>query len=159
MKKSAKNFKKRLYKLTLSRYNRFCAWGISSAGRVPHWQCGCQRFESAMLHQVKKETPNGVSFFTCFGSGGLEAPLRNRAGDAILEAGERMRGRLRSAKHKQAANPRRVRYAPRVKPWAKSDRHCRAMQEAAQPRAVVRENRWDDIIGHSYEWRQLAWLA
>lgn len=36
----------------------------------------------------------------------------NRAGDAILEAGERMRCNARSAKHKQAANPGRVRYAP-----------------------------------------------
>ena len=25
-------------------------WGISSAGRAPHWQCGGQRFDPAMLH-------------------------------------------------------------------------------------------------------------
>ena len=25
-------------------------------GRVPHWQCGCQRFESAMLHQSSSNT-------------------------------------------------------------------------------------------------------
>ena len=28
-------------------------WGISSVGRAPHWQCGGQRFEPAMLHQDK----------------------------------------------------------------------------------------------------------
>lgn len=26
------------------------AWGCSSAGRTPHWQCGCQGFESPQLH-------------------------------------------------------------------------------------------------------------
>ncbi len=38
-------------------------WGISSVGRVPHWQCGCQRFESAMLHQSSSNTNHG-----CFSS-------------------------------------------------------------------------------------------
>ncbi len=28
-------------------------WGISSAGRAPHWQCGGQRFDPAMLHQSR----------------------------------------------------------------------------------------------------------
>lgn len=31
--------------------NKFISkWGISSAGRAPHWQCGGQQFKSAMLH-------------------------------------------------------------------------------------------------------------
>ena len=31
--------------------------GISAAGSAPHWQCGGQRFESAMLHG-----PGGLDF-------------------------------------------------------------------------------------------------
>ena len=31
--------------------------GISSAGRAPHWQCGGQRFDPAMLHHI--ENPHG----------------------------------------------------------------------------------------------------
>lgn len=30
--------------------------GISSAGRAPHWQCGGQRFDPAMLHQKQETT-------------------------------------------------------------------------------------------------------
>ena len=37
--------------------------GISSAGRVPHWQCGCQRFESAMLHHFKNTVFTVFFFF------------------------------------------------------------------------------------------------
>lgn len=45
-------FEKGLYKPTWILYNNPCAKtrGISSVGRVPHWQCGCQEFESPMLH-------------------------------------------------------------------------------------------------------------
>ena len=38
-------------------------WGISSVGRVPHWQCGCQRFESAMLHQENQASKICLVFF------------------------------------------------------------------------------------------------
>ena len=46
-------------------YNKPCSWGISSAGRVPHWQCGCQRFESAMLHH-KVINPAFAGFFAIY---------------------------------------------------------------------------------------------
>ena len=29
-------------------------WGLSSAGRAPHWQCGGQRFDPARLHHPTK---------------------------------------------------------------------------------------------------------
>lgn len=38
--------------------------GISSAGRALHWQCRGQRFEPAMLHQLKIQKPCGfLDFF------------------------------------------------------------------------------------------------
>ncbi len=49
-------FEKGLYKPARILYNNPCAKtrGISSVGRVPHWQCGCQEFESPMLHHKNK---------------------------------------------------------------------------------------------------------
>ncbi len=38
--------------MTVEHRNFLCA--LRSFFRVPHWQYGCQRFESAMLHQNKK---------------------------------------------------------------------------------------------------------
>ena len=40
------------------------ARGISSVGRVPHWQCGCQRFESGMLHQKNSILLGAVFIYT-----------------------------------------------------------------------------------------------
>ena len=54
-------------RMTVKHRNPFLptTWGISSVGRVPHWQCGCQRFESAMLHQKNRQTSRVWRFSFC----------------------------------------------------------------------------------------------
>ena len=37
--------------------------GISSAGRAPHWQCGGQRFDPAMLHHNETRMALGLAGF------------------------------------------------------------------------------------------------
>ena len=54
-------------------------WGISSVGRAPHWQCGGQRFEPAMLHQngmQKMHTVFSFSFFNIRKKGSNRQTLR-----------------------------------------------------------------------------------
>ena len=62
----SKEFEKSLYKNLFLCYSNPCSRGISAAGSAPHWQCGGQRFESAMLHG-----PGSLGFpgfFLCLGT-------------------------------------------------------------------------------------------
>ena len=48
-----------LYKPRCLWYITTCSRGISAAGSAPHWQCGGQRFESAMLHIKREPSEDG----------------------------------------------------------------------------------------------------